>query len=1197
MTTERIQSDIKEVRDQLSLDFADSEYLNVISRNLGMDRPILGYTDDSWRAVVKILALEYKQIANKFRDVLEIIFGPRITEVATLVEDVIVGDAECVLNDTSNLPQLGTLVFDEGLASEETLAYCYIDRVTNTVFLETNFGAAHSARSFDAEEPLVLVDGTKVVCRKTNNFPITNYPYPVVLGRGTANEEVVQVVDNNLVTGTLTLSSAPLNSHDTISVGDVFDQLNQEYFATSSFLQLEDSTQFPSEGYIKLRASGDATDTAFVLTANTPLAADDFVLLAADTFVAATKAVPDMVFANVAGSSIDIQSAGGNLPSFVVGDRFEVHNANNPANNALYEVTVVTTENEDYTVTSLDGTPADDASPTTNEEVSYDGEVAGYEVVFTGNITSALAGVTRRIVSGTDSYLSFDDDFTAPAAAPATGDEFTLYPIVQYVSLDYDSHTLTLRAPILETNLTIPLNSTVELLVVEETAALSPVKFAGTGWDIIQTTPRLVELLIPEDIQDPNDLRSSSHVHDFTIPTTSTTNSVQVDPGETVVEAASFAAFPDAGTLEFDPGGGSAERIAYNKYISEVNVYAPEGSGTLILANTRAFPSTGSIVVDVGLDTEETLVYTANNITSGELTLSGTTSFEHKIGVIVKNYTELALQSGAINTHAIGTTVEFYQPKYGSTSIPIGDFNQQQHTWPGPYLYSLDERAATGTVALTNAASPVPGASNLAIGQSLGRFALEVEDGLALLEGAAVPFDLLVGPGTSKEETIQVDSIAIKGRASTTIASDPALGATILQATSLSPHPAGEGGTFPPEGGYRIVINEAGGVGTLEVAYVTSTVTVVDATAAIGAGADGTVNITAVGSLAGVAGNAATVEVFEPAGTSALSASAVGGVLTVNLDVVAGVAGAGPNTATLIAAAISLLPNFSAVASGTGADSIIDPEALTSFTGGIDGFALEEPLTIDHPNGATVDLMSDVVETNVVLTKSHNGFTSFTNRSTASGGVNAYASLQDTTSANEIAQPLLDSITLVSGTGLDTDGGNVIFNFGLGFIPVEATIDSGVTAGDTLISVDTSDNFPAPTSRFVAIIGRGTPNEEKVLVTANNTALDQFTLGDGTHGVQYDHAIGETVIFEPGAQEAIEYSEVDGAILRFDPEIVLQYTHYPVETVVDSSATSDPSDNGFDFPFRMPIDILVRLQYLLDIVRAAGVQVELITQR
>jgi hypothetical protein len=1089
MTTERIQSDIKEVRDQLSLDFADGEYLNLISQNLGMDRPILGFTDDSWRAVVKILALEYKQIANKFRDVLEVIFGPRVTEVGTLASATVAGDAEFVLNDTSNLPQLGTLIFDEGLITEETRPYCYIDRATNTVFLEGSLGAPHSARTFDSEEPIVLVDGAKVVCRKTNNFPITNYPYPVVLGRGTTNEEVVQVTDNNLVSGTLTLSSTPLNSHNTVRVGDIFDQLNQAYFPSSSFLQLEDSTQFPSEGYIKLQASGDATATAFVLTANTPLAADDFVLLAADTFLAAVKAVPDMVFANVAGSSIDIQSVGGNLPSLVVGDRFEVHDANTAANDALYEVTAVTTENEDYTVTSLDGTPADDAVSDPTSSISYDGEVAGYEVVFTGNVTSALAGVTRRIVSGTDSYLSFDDDFTGPAAAPATGDEFTLYPIVQYVSLDYDSHTLTLRAPILETNLTIPLNSTVELMVVAETAALSPVKFVGTGWDIIQTTPRLVELLVPDDIRDDNDLRSSSHIHDDTLATISTTNSVQADPNDTTVTALSFAAFPDAGTVELDPGGGSAERVPFGKAISQVKTYVAEGDTSIFLVNSRSFPATGSVVVDPGLTTEETLAYSANDTVTGELTVSATTE-EHRIGDIVKCDTELLLQDVVINTHLIGTTIEFYQPKYGATDIPIGDFNQITDTFPGPYLYSLDEQAPTGTVALTNASSIVPGSSILAIGQAAGRDALEVENGLDILEGTSGTFDLLVGIGSAREETIQIDSVAIKGRAATTIAADPALGAITIEVTSLVPHVSAEGGTFPPEGGYRIVINE--GLSTREVAYV------------IAARTEG-----------------------------------------------------GP----------------------------------TYF------FDLEEPLTIDHPNGATVDLMADVLETNVPLTKSHTGYTALSNRSTVQGGVNAYYSLQDTTSNPELAQVLIGSITLVSGTGLDTDGGDVIFNFGNGTLPVEAVIDAGVSAGDTTISVASSDAFPSPTSRFVAIIGVGTPAEEKVLVNANNTGTDVFTLGDGTHGVQYAHAIGEIVRFEPGLQEDVEFSEVDTNILRFDPEIVLQYTHYPVETVIDSSATSDPADNGYDFPFRMPIDILVRLQYLLDIVRAAGIQVELITQR
>jgi hypothetical protein len=142
-----------------------------------------------------------------------------------------------------------------------------------------------------------------------------------------------------------------------------------------------------------------------------------------------------------------------------------------------------------------------------------------------------------------------------------------------------------------------------------------------------------------------------------------------------------------------------------------------------------------------------------------------------------------------------------------------------------------------------------------------------------------------------------------------------------------------------------------------------------------------------------------------------------------------------------------------------------------------------------------------------------------------------------------------------------------------------------------------SDDFPSPTSFFTATIGVGLRTEEKVLVTANNTGTDVFTLAGGTYGVQYAHATGELVRFEPGGDEVVQYSEIDTNVLRFSPDIVLQYTHYPVESVIDSSATSDPRTNGYDFPLRMPVDILVRLEYLLDIVRAAGVQVELIVQR
>ena len=107
------------------------------------------------------------------------------------------------------------------------------------------------------------------------------------------------------------------------------------------------------------------------------------------------------------------------------------------------------------------------------------------------------------------------------------------------------------------------------------------------------------------------------------------------------------------------------------------------------------------------------------------------------------------------------------------------------------------------------------------------------------------------------------------------------------------------------------------------------------ATADIGAGADGTVTTTV--DTPGLGGNAFTIEVVVPGGTSALSAALVGTVLTVDLDVIAGVPNDPANTAALIATAISLEVGITAAASGTGADSISAAEGPTTFTGGLDG--------------------------------------------------------------------------------------------------------------------------------------------------------------------------------------------------------------------------------------------------------------------
>lgn len=109
-----------------------------------------------------------------------------------------------------------------------------------------------------------------------------------------------------------------------------------------------------------------------------------------------------------------------------------------------------------------------------------------------------------------------------------------------------------------------------------------------------------------------------------------------------------------------------------------------------------------------------------------------------------------------------------------------------------------------------------------------------------------------------------------------------------------------------------------------------------DATASIGSGTDGTVDIIADNDLSGADGNSATVEVVVPdSGTSGLQVSVSGDTaLTVQLAVNSGTLDPVQNTATLVADAIDALDDFSATASGTGGDSLSSAEGPIQFTGG-----------------------------------------------------------------------------------------------------------------------------------------------------------------------------------------------------------------------------------------------------------------------
>ena len=104
----------------------------------------------------------------------------------------------------------------------------------------------------------------------------------------------------------------------------------------------------------------------------------------------------------------------------------------------------------------------------------------------------------------------------------------------------------------------------------------------------------------------------------------------------------------------------------------------------------------------------------------------------------------------------------------------------------------------------------------------------------------------------------------------------------------------------------------------------------------IGAGQDGEVTVTAA--VKGAAGNDLDIIVSDAgADDCEMTASIAAGVITVTLGKTGAALEPTKNTATLVAAAINLLTEVTAVASGTGNDPLVAAEAKKDFTGGQDG--------------------------------------------------------------------------------------------------------------------------------------------------------------------------------------------------------------------------------------------------------------------
>jgi hypothetical protein len=254
MTTQK--SAIQECRDQLFLDRASDTYLTHVGSNLSMDRPQLGFHNDSlWRAVVRRGAMDYMQIVNLFRDWLDVVVGPRSTVASVLSEDSVVDSEFLMVTDPTTLPRRGTVVVNEGLLGSFAVGYSFLDPLTGKMYLDEALSAVTTANINNAFGTLVadaLIGATSLFLRPSEiaAFPITGFPITLLLDAGTSQEEVVQLIGHAVADGPLNISAVSKNHY-----GPKASSVNSRFVSVDgggSVLVLSDTSSFPDSGLIRL---------------------------------------------------------------------------------------------------------------------------------------------------------------------------------------------------------------------------------------------------------------------------------------------------------------------------------------------------------------------------------------------------------------------------------------------------------------------------------------------------------------------------------------------------------------------------------------------------------------------------------------------------------------------------------------------------------------------------------------------------------------------------------------------------------------------------------------------------------------------------------------------------------------------------------------------------------------------------------
>jgi hypothetical protein len=377
----------------------------------------------------------------------------------------------------------------------------------------------------------------------------------------------------------------------------------------------------------------------------------------------------------------------------------------------------------------------------------------------------------------------------------------------------------------------------------------------GAGWDLYEVTPRQVDLVIPDSLDDVYGPRSASYLHGEVVTATLTLDA-NASAGDTELVFTELVASEVSGPEPYALSSGETlevttseveELVFYDTDFADISNATAEEVARAI--NRRAVLFRAKVIVDPATD----LHHVRLDAVEGEpsLEVSNATATALAFPAAVTNVAAGIPPFGVLEAQSTSELIPYYidpsdtdvyrvhvargelQSGYSATDLfdfynpataGVADGAWAVGQWLGPYGYQEGQRAPTLDTGPTELATTLAGPQTLVVDVQPGSTALEVEDA-AYFDLQNFPYSARLGARTSGQETVSVLDVNLHMRARTTVGANiGTVGATNeVEVADLSLGGAGDGADFPNVSGYRVILDRGGP--NEEVVFVTSTAT------------------------------------------------------------------------------------------------------------------------------------------------------------------------------------------------------------------------------------------------------------------------------------------------------------------------------------------------------------------------------------